>query len=121
MIFVVVVTIVTNYLLIPLYGITGSAIATAITIGSYNILRWLALHFKFGMQPYDLNTLKLIIISVIAFLPGYFIPHLNNLFLDILIRGCAVTICFIGLILKTNASPELSSKIKKNLLHFGIK
>jgi O-antigen/teichoic acid export membrane protein len=121
MFFVVIVTIITNYLLIPIYGITGSAVATAITIGSYNLLRWLALYFKFGMQPYDTNIIKLLLIAILVFFPGYFIPQLNNLYLDIVLRSSIVGLFFIFLILKTDASPELNNKIRKNLLYFRIK
>ncbi|HSH66523.1 MAG TPA: oligosaccharide flippase family protein [Bacteroidia bacterium] len=121
MLFVVIITILTNYLLIPVYGITGSAIATAITIGSYNLLRWLALFIKFGMQPYDFNIIKLILIALLAFLPGYYIPLLNNLYIDITIRSSVICLLFILLMLKTEASPELNNKIRKNLHHLRIK
>ena len=87
MLIVLTLTIATNYILIPLYGITGSAIATAITISFYNILRWLFLYFKFRMQPYDLNTLKLIAIAFISFLPAYFIPATGILFVDLAIKS----------------------------------
>jgi len=111
-------TIASNYILIPIYGIEGSAIATAITIASYNILRWLFLYVKFKMQPYDINSVKLIFIAIIAFLPGYFIPFLNNLLIDIILRSSIVGGLFILLILKMEAAPEINHKIRKNLKRF---
>ncbi|MES2590595.1 MAG: oligosaccharide flippase family protein [Bacteroidota bacterium] len=120
MFFVLVLTILSNYILIPIYGIMGSAIATAITIGGYNIMRWLFLFFKFKMQPYDINTLKIILIAAIAFLPGYFIPYLNHLILDIAVRSSIVGGLFILMILKFEATPEINSKIRKNLKRLSI-
>lgn len=114
-------TILANYILIPIYGITGSAIATALTVATYNIMRWLFLYFKFEMQPYDRNTIKLIVISIIAFLPGYFIPHIQNLVVDIIFRSSLVGGSFILMILKSEASPEFNVKIRKNLRRFGVK
>ncbi len=121
MLIVLTLTIATNYILIPLYGITGSAIATAITISFYNILRWLFLYFKFRMQPYDLNTLKLIAIAAISFLPAYFIPATGVLFVDLAIKSGVIGGLFILLILKLEAAPDINAKIRKNLLRFHIK
>ena len=120
MIIVLLITILTNYLLIPKYGITGSAIATAITITAYNIMRWLFLYLKYRMQPYDINTVKIIAIAAIAFVPGYFIPNFGNLILDIAIRSTIISGIFIVLILKTEASPELNNKIRKNLKRLSV-
>lgn len=115
------VTIVSNYLLIPVYGITGSAIATMITGAVGNFLRFGLLYNKYHMQPYDANSMKLFLIGVVSFLPGYFIPYLHNLYLDIFIRSTVVTVLFILLCLKTEATPDLNQKIRKNLLYISRK
>jgi hypothetical protein len=73
------------------------------------------------MQPYDFNTIKLILIGAIAFLPAYFIPTLNNMVIDLIIRSSAIGGLFILLILKLEAAPELNAKIRKNLIRFSIK
>ncbi|HET6225873.1 MAG TPA: oligosaccharide flippase family protein [Bacteroidia bacterium] len=113
------VTVLTNYIFIPLYGIIGSAIATALTVVFANAARFILLYVKFRMQPYDKNTWKLIIISIVAFLPGYFLPDLNYIYLDIAVRSSIVGGLFILLIFKTNATPEINQKIRKNLLRFS--
>ncbi|HEY0031085.1 MAG TPA: oligosaccharide flippase family protein [Bacteroidia bacterium] len=120
MILILLLTVLANHFLIPVYGITGSAIATALTISLYNVMRWLFLYLKFDMQPYDLNNLKTILIAAVAFLPGYFIPFMHDLYLDIIIRSGIVGGVFILLILKLEAAPELNVKIRKNLKRFSI-
>jgi len=112
---IVAIVIIANLIFIPLYGIAGSAIATALSIALGNTLRYLFLKIKYDMQPYDLNTLKLITISCIVFIIGYYLPNMNHLMLDILLRGSLVTVLFVFLILKFNASPDINSKIRKNL------
>jgi O-antigen/teichoic acid export membrane protein len=116
----VVITIATNYIFIPIYGIAGSAIATAITVTFANILRYLFLIRVFQMQPFNLNTIKLVAIALLCLLTVIFIPTIVNTYLDILIRSSIITIGFVVLIYKTNAAPEINNKLKKNLeLIFG--
>jgi O-antigen/teichoic acid export membrane protein len=115
------ITVVANYIFIPLYGITGSAIATALSSLFVNSMRSGLLYYKYKMQPYDMNTLKLVIISVIAFLPGYFIPDMHSIFIDIPVRSAVVGTLFIALTYLWDAAPELNNKIRKNLHHIGIK
>lgn len=116
-----VVIIVCNYLLIPVYGIVGSAISTAITGIVANTLRFALLYNKFKMQPYDGNTLKLLLIGILSFIVGYVIPYLHNLYLDIAVRSGIVALLFLFLLLKTEASPELNQKFRKTLLQLRRK
>jgi hypothetical protein len=73
------------------------------------------------MQPFTVNTIKLIGIAIVSLLPGLFIPYLNNLYVDIAIRSGIVASIFVLLILKLEAAPELNNKIRKNLKHLSIK
>lgn len=115
---VVGIIIIANYIFIPLYGIAGSAIATALSALFLNVLRFSLLYNKFGMQPYDTRTIKLIIIAIVSFLPGYFLPELYNFILDTAVRSTIVGGIFVLLIYKTGTTPEINNKIKKNLKHF---
>lgn len=111
------VTIIANYLLIPNFGIIGSASATAISVIIGNGLRFFLLFNKYKMQPFNSNTIKIIGIAAIAIIPGLLIPYLNNWVLDTAIRSGAVGGLFIVLLLKLEAAPELNNKIRKNLKH----
>ena len=114
------IIITANLILIPRFGITGSAIATALTVAANNLIRYLFLKIKFQMQPYNFNSLKIISISAIAIAPSFFIPYLHNLYIDIAVRSSIVGGIFILLILKMEATPELNIKIRKNLKRFSI-
>jgi hypothetical protein len=67
------------------------------------------------MQPYNKNTLRLLVITLIAFASGYFMPTLPNFIIDIAIRSSIVGGLFILLIYKMQATPELNNKIRKQL------
>ena len=111
-------TVLANYIFIPLFGIMGSAIATALTVVTSNILRYGFLLIKFKMQPFTTNTLKLIFIAASAISPSFFIPYLHNLYLDIAIRSGIVSGIFVLLILRMEATPELNIKIRRNIKRF---
>ena len=111
--------ILANYIFIPLFGITGSAIATALTVLLSNTFRFMFLILKFKMQPYNFNSIKIVLIAAASFLPSFFLPFLNNLYLDIAIRSSIVGGIFILLILKSEATPELNGKIRKNISLFS--
>jgi O-antigen/teichoic acid export membrane protein len=49
----VLVSIVTNWIFIPIYGLTGAAVATLISIFFLNVLKFLFLWKKFGLQPFN--------------------------------------------------------------------
>jgi O-antigen/teichoic acid export membrane protein len=114
------IIITANLIFIPIYGIIGSAIATAITVAANNVIRYLFLRIKFQMQPYNFNSLKIIFISAVALAPSFFIPLLHNKYIDIALRSSVVGGIFILLIVRLEATPELNVKIRKNLKRLSI-
>ena len=70
--FLVVLTVITNYFLINKYGMTGAAIATAITFLTYNVLKVVYIKYRFKMQPFTLETIKtLLVLLIVGFLGSY--------------------------------------------------
>ena len=59
-----VILIISNLLLIPKYGIVGAAIASLISKFIFNLIKYLFLYHKFGLQPFTSKTLLLYIIGV---------------------------------------------------------
>ena len=106
----VIFIVVTNLLLIPVWGITGAAIATFISKFLNNALRYQLLYRKFKLQPYDMKYLFIIGISLIAYFAGYLIPVITSLYLDIIIRSIVIGGIFIILILWLKISPEVNEK-----------
>jgi O-antigen/teichoic acid export membrane protein len=62
----IVINVIMNYLLIPSYGMLGAAIATAFSLGMYNILKVLFVYYKFSLQPYSLEVIKIIFAFIIT-------------------------------------------------------
>lgn len=105
----------TNMLLIPLYGITGAAIATAISMFLFNAFRGLFIYWKYRMQPYSLKTLYCIGIGLLVLGINYFLPQWHNLYLDIIIRSSIVVGVYVPLLLAFHISPDINGLVA-NLL-----
>lgn len=106
--FLGITAIITNILLIPPYGIAGAALASAISVFLFNILRSLFLLIKFKIQPFSTDTVKVLIIGGIVLFINFLIPYLDNLYLDIVIRSLVILLLFGGMVFLTKASEELN-------------
>jgi len=105
--------VVTNYLLIPVWGITGAAAATLISKFLNNLMRHQLLFWKFRFQPYNRKFLFIIGVSLISYSAGYFIPEISNLYLDIFMRSAVMGGIYIILTLIFRISPELNEKLNQ--------
>ena len=111
MLLLVGLTVLTNLWLIPIYGIVGSAMATAITIFLYNVAKFFIIYTKFKIQPFSVATLKVILVSILVFLANQCLPSLQNLFSDLIIRSVLVSILYIGMIYVVKASEDINTLI----------
>ena len=55
-----ILAVILNIILIPIYGIEGAALATALSSVIYNVLKYFIILKKFKMQPYDTSSLKIL-------------------------------------------------------------
>jgi O-antigen/teichoic acid export membrane protein len=105
----VALAITTNLLLIPMYGLLGAAIATAISVFVYNSFKMIYVKWKLDMQPFDWRTIAVLIIGALtAWFPMY-LPILDAWWLDIALRASLMTLVFGGLTLLLRLSPDINS------------
>lgn len=106
------VTVALNLFLIPLYGITGAAIAAASTLLIFNLFRYLFILFVYKMQPFTSKSLYAILIAV----GGYFIcqkliPVQQNFILDSMVRAVFITVFYGGSVYFLNLSEDINTYI----------
>ncbi len=106
-------TIATNLIFIPLYGINGAAVATLLSLLSFNILKFVFIKIKFGIQPFNLNTIKIVVIGVICYFMTLWLPHFENVFLDIAFNSVLILLVFIPLVFFLKVSEEVNLTILK--------
>lgn len=101
-----VVAIVNNLVFIPMYGIEGAALATALSALIFNSLKFIFIKINFQLQPFSKETLMILCNIIICWLIVFKIPHLNNLIFDIVFRSLLVTIIYSGITYLLKIVPE---------------
>jgi len=114
--FLTALTITTNLLLIPRWGMTGAAVATLLTcLVSYSFQQWIVVK-KIKGNPYTWNTLKQMLV-ILGLLGGNaLLPHWTaNPFLDAIYRSVIIGLLCGILLYKWRISEELCALIRKYL------
>jgi len=115
-----ILTIILNLLLLPKYGIEGAAIASFLSMLLFNIIKYLFVWIKYGIQPFTLSSLKFLIITGITLLLNYLIPVVPNIYLDIALRSLTIVVVLMGLTYSLNVSTELNQLIKTGLKKINL-
>ncbi len=106
----VILVVATMYLLIPVFSIAGAAIAIAISFLINNLMRFVFLYRKYGLQPFTSRQL----LVVAAFLPAYFLGNILPelpLVWDILARSAVFAAVYSALITGLKVSYEVNSTL----------
>lgn len=118
-IILVVVSVALNYWLIPVYGILGAAIATAVSLFLYNLIKGIYVWIKFRMQPLTPKILIVVGLSALILWGSLQVSRIGNLYIDILIRSVTIAIIYSAGILAFNVSEEVNkiwADIKSKIL-----
>ncbi|KUG07390.1 lipopolysaccharide biosynthesis protein [Solirubrum puertoriconensis] len=101
-----VLTVLLNLVLIPRYGLGGSAAATSLALVLINVARtWFVWH-SYRLQPFDKRIPLLLGIAALAGLVGWLVPTFPSVWLTMFVRSAALTAVYGGLVLATQAVPE---------------
>jgi O-antigen/teichoic acid export membrane protein len=110
--FIIGIGIVTNLLLIPLWGIAGAAVATTIScLLSYGAQQWIVLK-KVKGNPYSSGTLRLIIIFLLLIGLNQFLFKFASPWVDILCRTLLLALISAVLLYVANVSEDLKKTVK---------
>jgi len=93
-----ILSIILNYMLIPIYGIVGAALSTMISYLFFNLSKYLFIRVRFNLIPFTLNTIKGSIVILIVVCLALHIPKLENIYADSIFRSliyCGVFIVVI--------------------------
>ena len=108
-----VMVIITNYIFIPLYGISGAAFASFLSLFAFNAFRYFYIWYKFKLQPYGVTHAKIIFLSAGVVLLSGVLPMTNNYFIDIPYRSLIVTLVFVVGVYFLKLSEEINAMIDK--------
>lgn len=100
-----------NNLFIPIYGIVGVGIATAISIFIYAGSITFFVKIKTGLHPFSIKTLQLLLVSIAAFMLNLVIPVFENIFVDIFVRSTIVLGVYSAINLMAKTSEEMNNTL----------
>ncbi|MCC1484598.1 lipopolysaccharide biosynthesis protein [Winogradskyella immobilis] len=110
-----IMAVVLNVIFIPLYGIEGSALATFLAIFIYNSIKLIFVKQKFNMQPFNIKTIKVLLLLTLLSFGLYFIEFPFPTIISIITKSIVITLLYFMLVYKLNLSEDISIQIKKYL------
>ncbi|AWW29129.1 hypothetical protein DN752_02655 [Echinicola strongylocentroti] len=112
--------ITTNYLLIPIMGVIGAAVASLIIMTLINGLRYFFLRQKYQLSPFTTENLKTILIIALVWAITDWIPNVENIYLNLILKGATVLLLYIPAVYFTKCSPDFNVVVNKYLRKTGI-
>ncbi len=112
----IVLVIVFSITLIPRIGLAGAAIAAFLSKLIISILRFFLIKARFGLNPYNLRYLYVLIISGAAYVLSALIPAFSNIYLDFTVRSGLFTIVFFLVVYFSKLAPDMNKWINKVIL-----
>jgi O-antigen/teichoic acid export membrane protein len=114
--FFTIVAIPLNAILIKNYGLMGAAVGSMISLTLYNLVRFVYVWYRFKLQPFTHKNLLLIGAGIISITAIYFIPHINNLYIDTIMRTICFSGLFMGLCIALRISPDINHVVWGNIV-----
>jgi O-antigen/teichoic acid export membrane protein len=110
-----------TYILTTMYGITGPAIASLISITIYNTIRIIFLWKKFGLYPFTRETIYTILLAGCSYAVCYFAFRDIHGFTGIIIRSVTFILLYGGLAVYFRLSPDFKPVWQTIRKKFGAK
>lgn len=114
----VLMMVVLNMLLIPIYGITGAALATLISILVYNSIKLFFVVWKMNLYPFSLNTLKSVGIILLSFAAFYFWDFKFHPIINIMLKSVLISLIYVYVNYKLVISEEINGVIDTFIKRF---
>lgn len=113
------VAIITNWWLIPLFGINGAATASCISIVAFTVAKTIFIGVKFKLHPFSKELLITITLGAFLFFATLLIPSISNPYFGIIINTLIVGLVYLIAAYKLNLSQEyvhIWKKIKSRIM-----
>ena len=102
-----------------MYGITGAAMATGISLLIFNVAKYLFLKFKFGFGPFTWKSGVTLILGAVAYYVSTFLPR-QDLIIDIVFRSSIITMVFVPIALALRLSEDVNDFMGTIRKRFGF-
>lgn len=111
-----IVNLILNFTLIPVYGIYGAAFSSVLSIALFNLIKFVFIYNKFKFQPYTLKSLWLLCIILICTGIAHVLPEFNeNPFLNLFYKGGTVSLLYLLIVYYFNLAPGVFDSMKSRM------
>ncbi|TYB76363.1 lipopolysaccharide biosynthesis protein [Bizionia myxarmorum] len=117
-VFLAILTVGLNIVFIPLYGINGAAFATFLAILFYNIAKLWFVQSKLKMQPFSVNTVKVLLLVIVSLGIFYFWDFSWHPLINIALKSILITIFYGYTVYILDFSEDITQLINKILKRF---
>ena len=104
--------IITNLLLIPIFGIAGAAIATALTLFTHNTIISTLVWIKLRIHPFTTKSVQAFLVFAFSFGVASLIPTVDFIVLDVALRSLILGILVLGLLYYLKVSEDVFGLLK---------
>jgi len=108
----VAVTIAANYIMIPIYGIEGAALASVLAILVYNSTKYFWVLIKLRLQPFTKKTVFVALLGAISLLITQLFTLFDFYLVEAIFNSAVFTVLFAGPIITLSISKDLNSMLK---------
>ncbi|NNE33601.1 MAG: lipopolysaccharide biosynthesis protein [Rhodothermales bacterium] len=114
-----VLVVVFNLILIPRYGIVGSAMASCAAMVAVNAARWLYLYLRVGLQPFGRNTVVALVVggSLLALASLVTLPF--HPLVNVAVYGVVLSLVYWTIVLKLRLAPDINAFAGKLVRRFA--
>ena len=117
----VALTVASNALLIPRWGMTGAELAAMISVLAYNAIRIASVWKFYRIQPFALSDLLVVALAAGCIGASALVPPMGHFIADGLIRSALVAALYGGAVYSLKLSPEINRTIDRTLSRLGIR
>ena len=112
----IVLVVISNFFLIPIYGINGAALASLLSIIVFNLMKFIFLYRVLNYQPLNYKFFFILLIAGLASTIVYYaLPTFQNIYLGILITGSTLTVVYWIPVYLLKVSSDVNETIDKYL------
>ena len=101
-------SILTNWWLVPRFGMEGAALATLFTVVLFNAVKLVFLRRQYGMMPFSGKNVGLLVLIGLVLYVALRLPRLEVAWLDLLLRSAGITLLYGGLVLLFRISDDVN-------------
>ncbi|MBL0329764.1 MAG: oligosaccharide flippase family protein [Bacteroidetes bacterium] len=106
LIVLMVLALIFNLWLIPVYGMIGAALVTGALAVLYNVTKFLLILIFYKMQPYDLSSLKILLVIGLSFGITFLLPTIESGIIAMVVKTSVITVTYVGLAYVMKIVPE---------------